>query len=279
MQTYAEFVSRVSGGSGADAGAAPSGESPTPAPGHPVPVPPERGVSAAAPPGAPPLLATLDEAYDVYVNLAKSGLWFDVNPKWHPTLACFHMRCEPERAPRHRPHANPPQPRSRTVTVPVAASRAALTPARLAALANLGEEWRAELEREGRVVASRPPEREDDDEADAKNRGRDPSGGASRTSAADTSAASARGWRGGEDAPIVDTLLAMIDTDGTMAVVRVAPGLVEPDDLPPPDEDGAFGDDDDETREPGGGTGNHPGGGSFSDDEEDLDEADVGAVR
>lgn len=274
MQTYAEFASRVSGGSGADAGAAPSGESPSPAPGHPVPVPPERGVSAAAPPGAPPLLATLDEAYDVYVNLAKSGLWFDVNPKWHPTLACFHMRCEPERAPRgHRPHADPPQPRSRTVTVPVAASRAALTPARLAALATLGDEWRAELEREGRVVASRPPEREDDDDdqVDAKNRGRDPAGGATRTSAADTSAAS-----------IVDTLLAMIDTDGTMAVVRVAPGLVEPDDLPPPDEDGAFGDDDDDetSREPGGvGTGNYTGGGSFSDDEEDLDEADVGAVR
>jgi hypothetical protein len=267
MQTYAEFASRVSGGSGADAGAAPSGESPSPAPGHPVPVPPERGVSVAAPPGAPPLLATLDEAYDVYVNLAKSGLWFDVNPKWHSTLACFHMRCEPERAPRHRPHADPPKPRSRTVTVPVAASRAALTPARLAALATLGEEWRAELDREGRLVASRPPEREDDGaDVDAENRGRGPSDGAD---AADTSAA-----------PIVDTLLAMIDTDGTMAVVRVAPGLVEPDDLPPPDEDGAFGDDDDETGEPGGtGTGNQPGGGSFSDDEEDLDEADVGAVR
>ena len=253
MQTYAEFASRVSAGSGTAAGAAPSGASPSPAPGHPVPVPPERGVSAAAPPGVPPLLATLDEAYDVYVNLAKSGLWFDVNPKWHPTLACFHMRCEPERAPRcHRASDDPPEPRARTVTVPVAASRAALTPARLANLATLGEEWRAELAREGRVAARPPP-------AEDRSRGEV------------------------DDATTVDTLLAMIDTDGTMAVVRVAPGLVEPDDLPFPDDEGAFGEDDDDARGSGAtrvGTGNpEPGGCSFSDDEEDLDEADVGAVR
>jgi|AntAceMinimDraft_1070359.scaffolds.fasta_scaffold09149_4 hypothetical protein len=30
----------------------------------------------------PPLLATLAETYDVYANLARSGLWFDVNPSW-----------------------------------------------------------------------------------------------------------------------------------------------------------------------------------------------------
>ena len=53
-------------------------------------------------PDQPLLLANLWETYDVYVNLARTGLWFDINPFWHPKLACYYLRCEPEKKPSPR---------------------------------------------------------------------------------------------------------------------------------------------------------------------------------
>ena len=77
MQTYDAFAARVSG-------------PPSDAPAGPSAAP------SASPP--PPPLATLAEAYDVYVNLARTGLWFDVNPRWHARLGVYYLRCEPNAA-------------------------------------------------------------------------------------------------------------------------------------------------------------------------------------
>ena len=82
MQTYDAFAARVSG-------------PPSDAPAGPSAAP------SASPP--PPPLATPAEAYDVYVNLARTGLWFDVNPRWHARLGVYYLRCEPNAAAAGRP--------------------------------------------------------------------------------------------------------------------------------------------------------------------------------
>ena len=120
---------------------------------HLRPLPPS---SSSAPP-PPPLLATLDDAYDVYVNAHGTGLWFDANPLWEPNVGCYYLRLEPEKAPtrtrrvkdrelerrrrstmgstsvdapvKHQREPEPAEfetlpPRPRTVLVPVSARRA-----------------------------------------------------------------------------------------------------------------------------------------------------------
>mgnify|MGYP001228842140 CR=1 FL=1 len=99
-------------------------------------------------PDQPLLLANLWETYDVYVNLARTGLWFDINPFWHPKLACYYLRCEPEKKPSPRRRGatmEPREPKRRTVAVPVAAGPATVTARRLRELCALGEEWRLDL--------------------------------------------------------------------------------------------------------------------------------------
>ena len=81
----------------------------------------------------------------------------------------------------------------------------------------------------------------------------------------------------------------MVDTDGVAVVLRVARGLVEPEevDLPPKEEgdaDGAFADgafaEDAGERDPTSASGAiaDRGASGFSDDEDDLDERDAGDV-
>jgi hypothetical protein len=184
MLSYDEFTARVASRGGGGGGGVPLHHH------HP---PPHAARSAAAstscipptpPPPPLPLLATLAETYDVYANLARSGLWFDINPSWHPTVGCYYLRCEPDKSPKSKHpkggRGKPPPPRgnsgsngggvaemeeeeeeekrearSRTVAVLIAASRAALTTPRLATLTALGDEWAVELEDDKKVQHGR----------------------------------------------------------------------------------------------------------------------------
>ena len=262
MQTYEAFAARVSGPP-SDATAGPS------------------AAPSASPP--PPPLATLAEAYDVYVNLARTGLWFDVNPRWHARLGVYYLRCEPnaaaaskrppndddaptrrapdERPPptvvepandagaippppppddaRRHPHPppvppRPPPPRTRQVTVPVASSRAALDPKRLRDLAALGDEWLSET-RDGDVAyaaAVEEPRAAERDEGEEGPRANDAT--ALRASSSSPLLAPPRF----DARRAVPTNLALIDTDGTMVVIGIERGLIEPEDLEPPPEHG-----------------------------------------
>ena len=238
---------------------------------------------SASPP--PPPLATLAEAYDVYVNLARTGLWFDVNPRWHARLGVYYLRCEPnaaaasrrppndddaptrrepdERPPptvvepandagaippppppddaRRHPHPPPvpprpsPPPRTRQVTVPVASSRAALDPKRLRDLAALGDEWLSET-RDGDVAyaaaVDEEPRAAERDEGKEGPRANDAT--ALRASSSSPLLAPPRF----DARRAVPTNLALIDTDGTMVVIGIERGLIEPEDLEPPPEHG-----------------------------------------
>lgn len=264
MQTYDAFAARVSG-------------PPSDAPAGPSTAP------SASPP--PPPLATLAEAYDVYVNLARTGLWFDVNPRWHARLGVYYLRCEPnaaaasrrppndddaptrrepdERPPptvvepandagaippppppddaRRHPHPPPvpprpsPPPRTRQVTVPVASSRAALDPKRLRDLAALGDEWLSET-RDGDVAyaaaVDEEPRAAERDEGKEGPRANDAT--ALRASSSSPLLAPPRF----DARRAVPTNLALIDTDGTMVVIGIERGLIEPEDLEPPPEHG-----------------------------------------
>lgn len=271
MLSFDAFAARASdirvGGRMSDAGGAGTSASPSclsrpprpPPQRHPLDLPPDapplRAERGAPPPptSPPPLLATLSETYDAYVNLARSGLWFDLNPSWDSTRACYYLRCEPHARPearRRHPAAGGRmvdaapgtasgreeemgggrEPRGRTVTVPVAVGRATLTASRLAALVKLGDEWANETRRTGfgdgdakEGDGSDEGRDEDEDEDEEMKRG---------SCREDGGEGGGDGkWRGGVDAPEVGVSLAMIDTDGTMTVVQLTSGLLEPEDV------------------------------------------------
>ena len=211
-------------------------------------------------------LATLPECYDAYVSLHRSGLWFDVNPFYHPELSCYYLRCEPakvgsrdatkttdddvtensddERTTKER--------RSRAVIVPVATRVARVSHATLRNLSRLGDAWRREGEEE-----DLPNEKEKEDASDSLL------------------------FRG-DAVPKIGVSLCVVDGDGTAVVLNVNEGLVEPEDVDPPAEDlidllADDATDGDETRLGNGSLNRQTVG--FSDDEtEDLDERDAGEV-
>lgn len=211
-------------------------------------------------------LATLPECYDAYVSLHRSGLWFDVNPFYHPELSCYYLRCEPakvgsrdatkttdddvtensddERTTKER--------RSRAVIVPVATRVARVSHATLRNLSRLGDAWRREGEEE-----DLPNEKEKEDASDSLL------------------------FRG-DAVPKIGVSLCLVDGDGTAVVLNVNEGLVEPEDVDPPAEDlidllADDATDGDETRLGNGSLNRQTVG--FSDDEtEDLDERDAGEV-
>ena len=181
-------------------------------------------------PDQPLLLANLWETYDVYVNLARTGLWFDINPFWHPKLACYYLRCEPEKKPSPRRRGatmEPREPKRRTVAVPVAAGPATVTAGRLRELCALGEEWRLDLaggggggggggDSEAGLAGTRTLSTPRDVAAERgreKHRRRAPAGR----------------WRAADALDAVAVSLAMIDYDGTTVVVQTQRGLVEPE--------------------------------------------------
>ena len=212
-------------------------------------------------------LATLPECYDAYVSLHRSGLWFDVNPFYHPELSCYYLRCEPakvgsrdatkttdddvtensddERTTKER--------RSRAVIVPVATRVARASHATLRNLSRLGDAWRREGKEE-----DLPNEKGKEDASDSLL------------------------FRG-DAVPKIGVSLCLVDGDGTAVVLNVNEGLVEPEDVDPPAEDlihllADDATDGDETRS-GNGSLNRQGVVGFSDDEaEDLDERDAGEV-
>lgn len=320
MQTYDAFAARVSarGDGGGDARAiGPSGDRSS----NPRP---STSRDAA-------LLATLPECYDAYVALHRGGLWFDINPFWHPELRCYYFRCEPNRttisthAARDPPAigdasgdasvggveaenvaTRKPQSRRRAVIVPVAVSRGSVSHRELRRVARLGDEWARETEQNeherderdergesgesGRVTSDEPSpsvrgcrEPADGETDDRSNVAREP-----------TDESTASGFDGfrGDDPPAITTSLCVVDTDGVAVVLRVARGLVEPEevDLPPKEEgenDGAFADltknayaEDAGERDPTSASGAiaDRGASGFSDDEDDLDERDAGDV-
>ena len=309
MQTYDAFAARVSarGDGGGDARAiGPSGDRSS----NPRP---STSRDAA-------LLATLPECYDAYVALHRGGLWFDINPFWHPELRCYYFRCEPNRttisthAARDPPAigdasgdaenvaTRKPQSRRRAVIVPVAVSRGSVSHRELRRVARLGNEWARETEQNeherderdergesgesGRVTSDEPSpsvrgcrEPADGETDDRSNVAREPT---------DESTLRFDGFRG-DDPPAITTSLCVVDTDGVAVVLRVARGLVEPEevDLPPKEEgdaDGAFADgayaEDAGERDPTSASGAiaDRGASGFSDDEDDLDERDAGDV-
>ena len=304
MQTYDAFAARVSarGDGGGDARAiGPSGDRSS----NPRP---STSRDAA-------LLATLPECYDAYVALHRGGLWFDINPFWHPELRCYYFRCEPNRttisthAARDPPAigdasgdaenvaTRKPQSRRRAVIVPVAVSRGSVSHRELRRVARLGDEWARETEQNeherderdergesGRVTSDAPSVRgcrepADGETDDRSNVAREPT---------DKSTLRFDGFRG-DDPPAITTSLCVVDTDGVAVVLRVARGLVEPEevDLPPKEEgdaDGAFADgayaEDAGERDPTSASGAiaDRGASGFSDDEDDLDERDAGDV-
>lgn len=281
------------------------------------------------------LLATLPECYDAYVALHRGGLWFDINPFWHPELRCYYFRCEPNRtragsnanaARVARDPTNPigepsgdtgvggveasvatrkPQSRRRAVVVPVAVSRGTMSHRELRRVARLGDQWARETEqnehervherdeREERGGGtSEPPSpsvlRECREPADGET---DDRSNVAREPTPDESALRFEGFRG-DDPPAITTSLCVVDTDGVAVVLRVARGLVEPEevDLPPKEEgdadnapmafaNGAFAEDAGE-RVPTSASGAiaDRGASGFSDDEDDLDERDAGDV-
>ena len=186
-------------------------------------------------PSRPLLLANLWETYDVYVNLARTGLWFDLNPFWHPTASCYYLRCEPEKKPTPRRRGatlTPREPKRRTVTIPVAADIATVSAGRMRELCALGEEWRVDLEgAEGADTAVRgdgaSTSIDGDDEGKATRQQRDKAG--ERGGVKDEDDAPSGRWRGSDDLDPVPVSLAMIDSDGTMVVIQLQHGLVEPE--------------------------------------------------
>ena len=174
-------------------------------------------------PDQPLLLANLWETYDVYVNLARTGLWFDINPFWHPKLACYYLRCEPEKKPSPRRRGatmEPREPKRRTVAVPVAAGPATVTARRLRELCALGEEWRLDLAgggggTEAGLAGTRTLSTPRDVAAE---RGREKHRRGAPTGR----------WRAADALDAVAVSLAMIDYDGTTVVVQTQRGLVEP---------------------------------------------------
>ena len=175
-------------------------------------------------PDQPQLLANLWETYDVYVNLARTGLWFDINPFWHPKLACYYLRCEPEKKPSPRRRGatmEPREPKRRTVAVPVAAGPATVTARRLRELCALGEEWRLDLAgggggTEAGLAGTRTLSTPRDVAAE---RGREKHRRGAPTGR----------WRAADALDAVAVSLAMIDYDGTTVVVQTQRGLVEPE--------------------------------------------------
>jgi hypothetical protein len=186
-------------------------------------------------PSRPLLLANLWETYDVYVNLARTGLWFDLNPFWHPTASCYYLRCEPEKKPTPRRRGGtltPREPKRRTVTIPVAADIATVSAGRMRELCTLGEEWRVDLEgAEGADTAVRDDGAstsiDGDGEGKATRQQRDKAG--ERGGVKDEDDAPSGRWRGSDDLDLVPVSLAMIDSDGTMVVIQLQHGLVEPE--------------------------------------------------
>ena len=186
-------------------------------------------------PSRPLLLANLWETYDVYVNLARTGLWFDLNPFWHPTASCYYLRCEPEKKPTPRRRGGtltPREPKRRTVTIPVAADIATVSAGRMRELCALGEEWRVDLEgAEGADTAVRgdgaSTSIDGDGEGKATRQQRDKAG--ERGGVKDEDDAPSGRWRGSDDLDPVPVSVAMIDSDGTMVVIQLQHGLVEPE--------------------------------------------------
>jgi hypothetical protein len=214
-------------------------------------------------------LATLPECYDAYTSLHRSGLWFDVNPFYHPELSCYYLRCEPAKVGSRDAtkttdddvteniddKRTTKERRSRAVIVPVATRVARVSHATLRNLSRLGDAWRRERDEE-----DLPNEKEKEDaEAEASLLFR------------------------GDAVPKIGVSLCVVDGDGTAVVLNVNEGLVEPEDVDPPAEDlidllADDATDGDETRS-GNGSLNRQGVVGFSDDEtEDLDERDAGEV-
>ena len=224
-------------------------------------------------------LATLPECYDAYVSLHRSGLWFDVNPFWHPELRCYYLRCEPAkvfettkpsdddvRLPRRlddkdkRTSGNGR--RSRAVIVPVAVRVGRTSHATLRRLSCLGDAWRRESFRdeEDRKVSPKetprvherlPKEKEEEEKEDLFR---------------------------GDAVCEIGVSLCVVDGDGTAVVLRVSSGLVEPEDVDPPAEDAVDLLADDFLDAGDGGSGNAKRMGFSDDEEEDLDERDAGEV-
>lgn len=312
MQTYDAFAARVSarGDGGGDARAIGSSGDRSSNPR------PSTSRDAA-------LLATLPECYDAYVALHRGGLWFDINPFWHPELRCYYFRCEPNRttisthAARDPPAigdasgdasvggveaenvaTRKPQLRRRAVIVPVAVSRGSVSHRELRRVARLGDEWARETEQNeherderdergesGRVTSDAPSVRGCREPADGET---DDRSNVAREPTDESTASGFDGFRG-DDPPAITTSLCVVDTDGVAVVLRVARGLVEPEevDLPPKEEgdaDGAFADgayaEDAGERDPTSASGAiaDRGASGFSDDEDDLDERDAGDV-
>ena len=211
-------------------------------------------------------LATLPECYDAYVSLHRSGLWFDVNPFYHPELSCYYLRCEPAKVgsrdatkttdddvtENSDDKRTTKERRSRAVIVPVATRVARVSHATLRNLSRLGDAWRREGKEE-----DLPNEKEKEDASDSLL------------------------FRG-DAVPKIGVSLCLVDGDGTAVVLNVNEGLVEPEDVDPPAEDliNLLADDatdGDETRLGNGSLNRQTVG--FSDDEtEDLDERDAGEV-
>jgi hypothetical protein len=214
-------------------------------------------------------LATLPECYDAYTSLHRSGLWFDVNPFYHPELRCYYLRCEPAKVGSRDAtkttdddvteniddKRTTKERRGRAVIVPVATRVARVSHLTLKNLSRLGDAWRRERDEE-----DLPKEKEKEDaEAEASLLFR------------------------GDAVPKIGVSLCVVDGDGTAVVLNVNEGLVEPEDVDPPAEDAEINlladdaTDGDETRLGNGSLNRQTVG--FSDDEtEDLDERDAGEV-
>lgn len=214
-------------------------------------------------------LATLPECYDAYVSLHRSGLWFDVNPFYHPELRCYYLRCEPAKVLRDATKTTDDdvteniddkrttkERRSRAVIVPVATRVARVSHATLRNLSRLGDAWR----REGKEEDLPEPNEKEKEDAEAE----------------------ASFLFRGDAVPKIGVSLCLVDGDGTAVVLNVNEGLVEPEDVDPPAEDLIDLLADDATDGDGGlgnGSLNRQGVVGFSDDEtEDLDERDAGEV-
>lgn len=212
-------------------------------------------------------LATLPECYDAYTSLHRSGLWFDVNPFYHPELSCYYLRCEPAKVGSRDAtkttdddvteniddKRTTKERRSRAVIVPVATRVARVSHATLRNLSRLGDAWRRERDEE-----DLPNEKEKEDASDSLL------------------------FRG-DSVSKIGVSLCVVDGDGTAVVLNVNEGLVEPEDVDPPAEDAEINLLADDATDGDGGLGNgslnRQGVVGFSDDEtEDLDERDAGEV-